>query len=182
MIAGGLFAGLAGASLAMEATNSFQAGMTAGRGFIALAAMIVGRWTPVGSLLAALLFSSFLAIGQALSFAPPSGELGDVLSALPSQLYDALPYIVTIIVLAGVVGRSSRRLPTGSRTSARRRPEAPAMTADERARARAILDLQEGRGPVAHARRRGHRGNARERPAGSRSSARRPIPDAPRTG
>ena len=106
VIAGGLFAGLAGASLAMEATNSFQAGMTAGRGFIALAAMIVGRWTPVGSLLAALLFSSFLAIGQALSFAPPSGQLGDVLSSLPSQLYDALPYIVTIIILAGVVGRT----------------------------------------------------------------------------
>jgi simple sugar transport system permease protein len=90
----------------MESTNSFQAEMTAGRGFIALAAMIVGRWTPVGALLAALLFSSFEAIGHVLSFHPPSGQLGDLMTALPGQFYDALPYIVTIIILAGVVGRS----------------------------------------------------------------------------
>jgi simple sugar transport system permease protein len=102
----GLFAGLAGAFLSMESTNSFQAGMTAGRGFIALAAMIVGRWTPVGALLAALLFSSFQAIGQALTFAPPGGQLGSFMTSIPAQFYDALPYLVTIIVLAGVVGRS----------------------------------------------------------------------------
>jgi general nucleoside transport system permease protein len=102
----GLFAGLAGAFLSMESTNSFQAGMTAGRGFIALAAMIVGRWTPVGALLAALLFSSFQAIGQALTFAPPGGQLGTFMTSIPAQFYDALPYLVTIVVLAGVVGRS----------------------------------------------------------------------------
>jgi ABC-type uncharacterized transport system permease subunit len=106
VILAGVFAGLAGAFLSMESTNSFQAGMTAGRGFIALAAMIVGRWTPVGALLAALLFSSFQAIGQALTFAPPSGELGTILASIPAQVYDALPYLVTIVVLAGVVGRS----------------------------------------------------------------------------
>ena len=106
VILAGLLAGLAGAFLSMESTNSFQAEMTAGRGYIALAAMIVGRWTPVGALLAALLFSSFEAIGQVLSFRPPGGELGDLLTAVPGQVYSALPYLVTIIVLAGVVGRS----------------------------------------------------------------------------
>ncbi len=106
VLIGGLFAGLAGAYLSMEATNSFQAGMTAGRGFIALAAMIVGRWTPVGAFLAALLFASFQALGQSINFAPPGGQLGDIMTAVPAQMYDALPYIVTIVVLAGVVGRS----------------------------------------------------------------------------
>jgi ABC-type uncharacterized transport system permease subunit len=107
VLVAGLLAGLAGAFLSMEATNSFQAGMTNGRGFIALAAMILGRWTPVGALLAALLFSSFQAIGQTINFAPPPGQLGSIVSAVPAQLFDALPYIVTIIVLAGVVGRST---------------------------------------------------------------------------
>ena len=102
----GLFAGLAGAYLSMEATNSFQDGMSAGRGFIALAAMIVGRWTPIGSFGAALLFASFLALGQSINFNPPTGQLGDIMTSVPAQFYDALPYIVTIIVLAGVVGRS----------------------------------------------------------------------------
>jgi general nucleoside transport system permease protein len=106
VILAGLFAGLAGAFLSMESGNSFQAGMTTGRGFIALAAMIVGRWTPIGALLAALLFSSFQALGQALSFSPPGGELGNVMTSIPAQFYDALPYLVTIVVLAGVVGRS----------------------------------------------------------------------------
>ena len=91
VLLGGVLAGLAGAYLSMEATNSFQAGMTAGRGFIALAAMIVGRWTPVGAFGAALLFSSFQALGQAINFAPPTGQLGDILDLPPAQIYDALP-------------------------------------------------------------------------------------------
>ena len=103
---GGVLAGLAGAYLSMEASNSFQAGMTGGRGFIGLAAMIVGRWTPVGAFGAALLFSSSQALGQIIKFAPPSGELGTSLLSIPGQFYDALPYLVTIVVLAGFVGRS----------------------------------------------------------------------------
>ena len=103
---GGVLAGLAGAYLSMEATNSFQAGMTGGRGFIGLAAMIVGRWTPLGAFGAALLFSSSQALGQVIKFAPPGGDLGGILGQIPGQLYDALPYLVTIIVLAGFVGRS----------------------------------------------------------------------------
>ena len=106
VVLAGVFAALAGAYLSMEGTNSFQQGMTAGRGFIGLAAMIVGRWTPVGAFLAALVFASGQAIGRSISFAPPSGELGAVLQVLPGQFYDALPYLITIVVLAGVVGRS----------------------------------------------------------------------------
>jgi ABC-type uncharacterized transport system permease subunit len=106
VLLGGLLAGLAGAYLSMESTNSFLAGMTAGRGFIALAAMIVGRWTPIGSFGAALLFSSFLVLGQIINFAPPPGGLGSILAALPAQTFDALPYLVTIVILAGLVGRS----------------------------------------------------------------------------
>jgi simple sugar transport system permease protein len=106
VILAGIPAGLAGAYLSMEATNSFQAGMTVGRGFIALAALIIGRWTPVGALLAALLFATSQALGQAITISTPPGQLGDVLGAIPAQFYDALPYLVTIVVLAGVVGRS----------------------------------------------------------------------------
>jgi general nucleoside transport system permease protein len=103
---GGVLAGLAGAYLSMEASNSFNAGITGGRGFIGLAAMIVGRWTPLGAFGAALLFSSSQALGQIIKFASPSGDLGDVMLSVPGQFYDALPYLVTIIVLAGFVGRS----------------------------------------------------------------------------
>lgn len=107
VMAGGLLAGLAGAFLSMEATNQFQAGMSGGRGFIALAAMIVGRWTPIGAFGAAILFSTFAALGQVIGFNPPSGSLGEVVAKLPPQTWDALPYLVTIIVLAGIVGRST---------------------------------------------------------------------------
>jgi general nucleoside transport system permease protein len=107
VLIGGVFAGLGGAFLSIELSNSFQAGGTAGRGFIALAAMIVGRWTPIGALGAALLFSLFLTIGQTIGFAPPSGQLGDIVAALPAQVFSALPYFVTIIVLAGLIGRST---------------------------------------------------------------------------
>jgi simple sugar transport system permease protein len=103
---GGVFAALGGAYLSMEATNSFQQEMTTGRGFIGLAAMIVGRWTPLGAFGAALLFSSSTALGNSIKFALPSGDLGTILAGLPDQFYDALPYLVTIVILAGVVGRS----------------------------------------------------------------------------
>jgi ABC-type uncharacterized transport system permease subunit len=106
VVLAGVFAALAGAYLSMEGTNSFQQGMTIGRGFIGLAAMIVGRWTPLGAFGAALLFASSQALGDSIGFLPPSGELGSLLGSLPGQVWDALPYLVTIIVLAGVVGRS----------------------------------------------------------------------------
>ncbi|MEP6639999.1 MAG: ABC transporter permease [Chloroflexota bacterium] len=106
VLAGGVLAGLGGAYLSMEATASFQQGMTTGRGFIGLAAMIIGRWTPLGAFGAALLFASATGISQSIKIAPPPGQLGDILTSLPGQFFDALPYLVTIVVLAGLVGRS----------------------------------------------------------------------------
>ena len=107
VLIGGAFAGMGGAFLSMELSNSFQAGGTAGRGFIALAAMIVGRWTPLGAFGAALLFSLFLTLGQTITFVPPSGDLGELVKALPAQVFTALPYVVTIVILAGLIGRST---------------------------------------------------------------------------
>jgi ABC-type uncharacterized transport system permease subunit len=106
VIIGGIFAGLAGAYLTIEFGNSFQGEMTNGRGFIALAALIFGRWTPIGLFGAALLFTASEGIQRAVRFGPPEGALGDFLSGIPTQFYSALPYLITIIVLAGVVGRS----------------------------------------------------------------------------
>jgi len=106
VIMSGAIAALAGAYLSMELTSSFQAGMSAGRGFIGLAAMIVGRWTPIGAFGAALLFASSSAVGRAIQFAAPDNATGDFLKGIPPQFYDALPYLVTIIILAGFIGRS----------------------------------------------------------------------------
>jgi simple sugar transport system permease protein len=105
VVAGGI-AALGGAYLTMESVNSFQFGMTNGAGFIGLAAMIVGRWTPLGALGAALLFASTQAIGRSIGSSPATGELGVLLASVPGQLFDALPYLVTIVVLAGLIGRS----------------------------------------------------------------------------
>jgi general nucleoside transport system permease protein len=106
VIIGGVFAGLAGAYLTIEFGNSFQGEMTNGRGFIALAALIFGRWTPLGAFGAALLFTASEGIQRAVRFGPPEGALGDFLASVPSQFYSSVPYLITIIILAGVVGRS----------------------------------------------------------------------------
>lgn len=113
VILGGVFAGLAGAWLTLEYNASFQAGMTANRGFIALAAVIFGRWTPIGAFGGALLFMVWEALGIAIRSNPPAGELGTFLSgiqasypSLYNNFFGALPYLLTLIVLAGVVGRS----------------------------------------------------------------------------
>jgi simple sugar transport system permease protein len=113
VIIGGIFAGLAGAWLTLEYSSSFQNGMTANRGFIALAAVIFGRWTPLGAFGGALLFMFSEALGIAIRSDPPPGELGiwlsDIQSTFPSlynNFFGALPYLLTLIILAGVVGRS----------------------------------------------------------------------------
>lgn len=93
----GAFAGLAGAYLTLESVGTFERAMTNGRGFIALAVMIFGRWTPLGSWGAALLFGFATALKTQLDF------MGlDV----PPQLTGSLPYVLTIVVLAGFVGRA----------------------------------------------------------------------------
>ncbi len=86
VIAGCALAGLAGAFLTLESTGSFQNGMTNGRGFIALAAMIFGRWTPIGSFLGALLFGTATALGIIVTIQPPSGDLGAVMIGDPQLL------------------------------------------------------------------------------------------------
>lgn len=95
----GALAGLAGANLTIEQVGSFTENMTNGRGFIALAANIFGRWTPVGSYLASLLFGFADALQIKLQI------LRGTIS-VPPQFFLMLPYVLTVIVLAGVVGRA----------------------------------------------------------------------------
>jgi ABC-type uncharacterized transport system permease subunit len=97
VVASGLIAGLAGAWFSMEATFRFDDVMTNGRGFIALAAMIFGKWTPLGAFGGALLFSS----ADALQIKIQGFNFG-----LPRQFLQMLPYIVTLVVLAGIIGRA----------------------------------------------------------------------------
>ncbi|HET7168461.1 MAG TPA: ABC transporter permease [Candidatus Limnocylindrales bacterium] len=106
VILGGLFAGLAGAYLTLEQFNSFQDNMTGGVGFIGLAAMIFGRWTPIGAFGAALLFGAVQSMQLAVRISPPAGDLGPIIASIPPQVFGMAPYIFTIIVLAGVVGRA----------------------------------------------------------------------------
>jgi simple sugar transport system permease protein len=94
---GGAVAGLGGTWFTLDLVSSFDENMTAGRGFIALAALIFGRWHPVGAFIAALVFGF-------------SEELQNRLAVLdtpiPSELLLMTPYVITIIVVAGLVGRS----------------------------------------------------------------------------
>jgi len=100
VIASGMLAALGGAYLSLSVAHSFTDGMTGGRGFIGLAAMIFGRWTPVGALVASLIFG----YGTALSFSLQGASIGDV--RVPVQLLSTLPYVLTILAVAGFVGRS----------------------------------------------------------------------------
>ncbi len=97
VILGGALAGLAGAFLTLEGVGTFDRGMTNGRGFLALAIMIFGKWTPLGAWGAALLFGFTYAMQTQLQFMGLN---------LPPQFIGSLPYILTILVLAGFVGRS----------------------------------------------------------------------------
>jgi ABC-type uncharacterized transport system permease subunit len=100
VIASGALAALGGAYLSMAISGSFTDNMTNGRGFIGLAAMIFGRWTPVGALVAALLFG----YGDALSVSLQGASIGDL--RFPVQLLSTIPYLLTILAVAGFVGRS----------------------------------------------------------------------------
>jgi simple sugar transport system permease protein len=100
VIASGALAALGGAYLSLGVAHSFTDGMTGGRGFIGLAAMIFGRWTPVGALAASLIFG----YGNALSTSLQGATIGEV--RVPVQLLGTLPYILTILAVAGFVGRS----------------------------------------------------------------------------
>lgn len=93
----GVLAGLAGVYLTVADVGIFERNMTAGKGFIALAVMIFGKWHPVGALGGALLFGFLTALQSQLQF------LGIV---VPHQLVALLPYVVTVVVLAGFVGQA----------------------------------------------------------------------------
>jgi len=96
VIASGVLAALGGAFLSLGFVHSFTQNMTLGTGFIALAAVIFGKWRPGGALAAALLFGFSSALAQRL----------DVFSQSGAILFQALPYVLTLIAVAGVVGRS----------------------------------------------------------------------------
>ena len=96
----GLLTGIAGAYLATGLAAGFVKEMTAGRGFIALAALIFAKWRPFGALGACLLFG-FL---EAISNRYPRIDLGIV--TIPDAFVQALPYILTVVILAGFVGRA----------------------------------------------------------------------------
>jgi simple sugar transport system permease protein len=96
VIASGVLAALGGAYLSVGFVGSFSNDMTNGRGFIALAAMIFGKWKPWGALWATLLFG----FGSAMA-----DRVSSVNSTL-GTLFEALPYVVTLIAVAGLVGRS----------------------------------------------------------------------------
>lgn len=98
VIASGFLAGLSGAFLAIEVNGVFTEGQTQGLGFIALAALILGNWAPIRLMVAALLFGFAQAIPLRLADAPG-------ISLLPEQFIRMIPYVVTIVAIAGFVGR-----------------------------------------------------------------------------
>jgi simple sugar transport system permease protein len=96
VVTSGVLAGAGGAYLSIGFVHSFSQNMTIGKGFIALAALIFGRWRPGGALMAALLFGFSTALAQRLPVFSPSA----------ATLFQALPYVLTLIAVAGLVGRS----------------------------------------------------------------------------
>ena len=104
LLATGVLTGIAGVEL-VSYTGVFTDNMTAGRGYIALAALILGGWRPIPALVACLAFGFFSALQVQLQGSPILGI------QLPSQLWAALPYLVTIVALAGFLGKN--RTPAG---------------------------------------------------------------------
>jgi general nucleoside transport system permease protein len=101
--ASGVLAAMGGAYLSIGFVHSFNENMTEGRGFIALAALIFGKWRPFGAFGAACLFG----FSTALAYAVPSAYVDSTSSVLRSgALFQALPYVLTLVAVAGVIGRS----------------------------------------------------------------------------
>jgi simple sugar transport system permease protein len=101
VVASGALAGLGGASLSIFLASSFSRDMTAGRGFIALAALVFGKWKPVPTVAACLLFG----LADALQIRLQGVALWGT-TPLPVQFIQILPYVMTILILAGFVGKS----------------------------------------------------------------------------
>jgi simple sugar transport system permease protein len=103
----GAMAGIAGATLVLVQAGTFVEGMSAGRGFIAIAIVVLGRWSPLGVAVAALLFgaaNSLQYLFQAMGW-----------RSVPYQLFIALPYLLTLVVLAGASGRAAAPAALGRR-------------------------------------------------------------------
>jgi ABC-type uncharacterized transport system permease subunit len=96
VVTSGVLAGAGGAYLSIGFVHSFSQNMTVGTGFIALAALIFGRWRPAGAMAAAMLFGFSTALAQRLPAFSPNA----------ATLFQALPYVLTLIAVAGLVGRS----------------------------------------------------------------------------
>jgi ABC-type uncharacterized transport system permease subunit len=96
VVVSGMLAAVGGAYLSVAFVGSFNQNMTEGRGFIALAAVIFGKWRPVGALAATLLFGFSSALANRLP----------TFSASTATLFQALPYLLTLVAVAGVIGRS----------------------------------------------------------------------------
>jgi ABC-type uncharacterized transport system permease subunit len=97
VVIGGMVAGFGGAYFTLGSVGRFDENISGGRGFIGLAAMIFGRWHPVGALLAALVFGFADSLQQKLSI---------MQTAIPSEFLAMAPYLATIVLVAGIVGRA----------------------------------------------------------------------------
>ncbi len=97
----GMLCGLAGSYLVLAQSANFSANMTAGRGFMALAALIFGRWNPFGALWACLLFGFLDAAAIRMQ-----GVAMPVVGEVPVQFIQALPYVLTVVLLAGFIGKA----------------------------------------------------------------------------
>ncbi|MFN2167221.1 MAG: ABC transporter permease, partial [Anaerolineae bacterium] len=104
VVLGGLIAGIGGAYFSLGIVGTFEDNMTRGQGFVALAAMIFGNWNPVGGFLAALLFGFADALQVKMQILQPVLPFINV--PIPPEFLQMAPYILTIVVVAGVVGRA----------------------------------------------------------------------------
>ena len=104
VVIGGLIAGIGGAYFSLGVVGTFEDGMTRGQGFVALAAMIFGNWNPIGAFLAALLFGFADALQVKMQILQPIVPI--INQPIPPEFLQMAPYILTIIVVAGVVGRA----------------------------------------------------------------------------
>jgi simple sugar transport system permease protein len=101
LVCNGMLCGMAGTFLSVYQTGSFIKEMTAGKGFLALAALIFGKWRPFYAMLGCLLFAFSDAVQIRLEGVPLP-----LIGAIPSQFIEAIPYIMTVLLLAGFVGKS----------------------------------------------------------------------------